>query len=154
MFKEVDKLINTILEAIAVTLQAEFGDGYEVLLEEKKENMLKPCFLLQCTNSIKKPYLRKGYFRQNQFCIQFIPISGEQEQSQSYAAAERLFSCLKCLTVDDHPVTGTNMKYEMTNGVLHFFVNYDKLVYERNDLEPAMEGISSKTKVKNDDEII
>ncbi len=142
-------MINTIMEAIAVALQAEYGDGYEVFRETKRENIEKPCFLLQCMNSIKKPYLRKGHFRQNQFCIQFFPVPGEQEKADCYATAERLFTSLESVIVDGHPVMGTSMKYEMTNGILHFFVNYDMLVYERDAVEPAMEGISSKTNVKD-----
>ena len=43
---------------------------------------------------------------------------------------------------------GTKMKYELIDGILHFFVNYDMFVYKLEESIPVMEEVSSKTLMK------
>lgn len=43
---------------------------------------------------------------------------------------------------------GTKMKYEVTDDILHFFVNYDLFVYKVAESVPVMEEVSSETHVK------
>lgn len=39
-------MINSIIEAISVSLNGEFGDDYEIHMEEIKQGLKEPCFLL------------------------------------------------------------------------------------------------------------
>ena len=86
-------MINSIIESISITLNAEFGD-------------------------------------------------------KCYAVGERLFSCLEYLDVGGDLVMGTKRKYEVVDGILHFFVNYDLFVYKVAEPVPFMEEVSSETHVK------
>ena len=45
-------------------------------------------------------------------------------------------------------VMGTKMRYEVVDGILHFFVNYDLFVYRMVESVSAMEEVSSETSVK------
>lgn len=45
---------------------------------------------------------------------------------------------------------GTKMRYEVSDGVLRFFVNYDMFVYREAESVPWMEEISSSTSVKGE----
>lgn len=140
-------MINAIIEAISTTLDAEFG--YEIHMEEIRQGLEEPCFFIQCLNPTTELFLGKRYFRTNQFCIQYFPQS-DKKQRECNAVAERLAWSLEYITLEGDPVRGTDMKYEVVDGVLNFFVNYDCFVY-RVEETTAMEVIESQTQVKDGD---
>lgn len=140
-------MINSIIEAISINLDKEFG--YEIHMEEIKQDLTEPCFFVSCLNPTTELYLGKRYFRTNQFCIQYFPNT-DNKQRECNDVAERLLWCLEYITLDGDPARGTAMRYELTDGVLHFFVNYDCFVYRMVE-STAMETMKSNTDVKGGD---
>ena len=65
------------------------------------------------------------------FCVQYFPETEGKENAECYGIAERLFSCLEYLELDGERIKGTRMRYEITDGILNFFVNYDMFVYQQ-----------------------
>ena len=141
-------MINSIIESISITLNAEFGDKYKIHGEEKRQGLKEPCFFIQCLNPTEELFFWKRYFRKNQFCIQYFPENKLHGKEECYAVGERLFSCLEYLDVGGDLVMGTKRKYEVVDGILHFFVNYDLFVYKVAEPVPFMEEVSSETHVK------
>lgn len=141
-------MINSIIESIIISLKTEFGDRYKTYREVKRQGLTEPCFFIQCLNPTEKLFFWKRYFRQNQFCIQYFPEDNLHRNQECHAVAERLFSCLEYLDVGGDPVMGTKMKYEVADGILHFFVNYDLFVYKVVESVPVMEEASSEIYVK------
>lgn len=140
-------MINSIIEAISITLDAEFG--YETHMEEIKQDLVEPCFYISCLNPTVELFLGKRYFRQNQFVIQYFPES-DNEQRECNSVAERLMWSLEYITLDSDLTRGTAMKYEVIDGILNFFVNYDCFVYRVEENTP-MEVMESTTDVKEGD---
>ena len=140
-------MLNTIMEAISVALDAEFGDGYETYIEEISQDMDGHAFFIQCPNPTDRLFLGKRYFRQNQFCIQYFPLSEDDRNRECYEVLERMELCLEYIDVDG-PMMGTKMSGKVVDGVLSFFVNYDCFVYRRGEAVPMMEEVSSETHVK------
>lgn len=141
-------MINSIIESISITLNAEFGEKYKIHREEKKQGLKEPCFFVQCLNPTEELFFWERYFRKNQFCIQYFPEDKLHGKQECYAVGERLFSCLEYLDVGGDLVMGTKRKYEVVDGILHFFVNYDLFVYKVAEPVPVMEEVSSETHVK------
>ena len=141
-------MINSIIEAISVTLNKEFGDDYEIHMEEIKQGLKEPCFFITCLNPTTELFLGKRYFRTNQFCIQYFPETNEK-QRECNGVAERMLQCLEYITIygEDKPIMGTKMKYEVVDGVLNFFVNYDCFVRKIEQQTP-MESLQASTSVK------
>lgn len=141
-------MINSIIEAISISLNEEFGDGYETHMEEIKQGLKEPCFFITCLNPTTELFLGKRYFRTNQFCIQYFPETNE-EQRECNGVAERMWQCLEYITIygEDKPIMGTKMKYEVVNGVLNFFVNYDCFIRKIEQQTP-MESLQASTNVK------
>ncbi len=140
-------MINSIIRTISITLDEEFNEKeYEFHMEEIKQDLKEPCFFIACLNPTHNLFLGKRYFRQNQFVIQYFPASKEELQSECNAVAERMTWCLEQITVpeEDKPIMGTKMKYQIIDGVLNFFVNYDCFVYKVEQSEP-METLESST---------
>ena len=140
-------MINTIMEAISIALDAEFGDGYETYIEEMSQDLDGHAFFIQCPNPTDRLFLGKRYFRQNQFCIQYFPLSEDDRNRECYEVLERMNLCLEYIDVDG-PMMGTKMNGKVVDGVLNFFVNYDCFVYRRGEAVPMMEEVSSETHVK------
>lgn len=140
-------MINSIIESISISLNAEFGDEYTTYTESIEQGLNEPCFFLSCINPTNRVYLGKRYFRENQFCIQYFPADKDQAKEECNAVAERLFSCLEYITVTGNLVRGTKMKYEVVDGVLNFFVNYDLFVFMAADSD-AMENLSADVNAK------
>ena len=141
-------MINSIIESISIALNAEFGDKYKNHREAKKQDLKEPCFFIQCLNPTENLFFWKRYFRQNQFCIQYFPEDKLHGKEECYAVGERLLNCLEYLDVGGDLVMGTKRKYEVVDGILHFFVNYDLFVYKVAESVPVMEEVSSETHVK------
>lgn len=146
-------MINELIQAISVALDAEFG--YENHMEEIKQDLVEPCFFIQCLNPTTELFLgvresRQRYFRQNQFCIQYFPESKTAYEQECNAVAEKMIWCLEYITVDGHPVRGTKMNFRVVDGVLNFFLNYDGFVYRVEEAD-AMEVLESTTNPKEGD---
>lgn len=140
-------MINSIIESISISLNAEFGDDYTTYAESVEQDLEEPCFFVFCINPTNRLFLGKRYFRENQFCLQYFPADKGRAREECNAVAERLYSCLEYITVTGDLVRGTKMKYEIVDGVLNFFVNYDLFVYKVTASD-AMEEISEKVTVK------
>lgn len=140
-------MINSIIGAISATLNSEFGDDYEIHMEEIKQDLKEPCFFIQCLNPTTELFLGKRYFRRNLFCIQYFP-NADNKQWECNSVAERLVWCLEYIIVDNGPMRGTKMRYDVVDGVLNFFINYDCFVYKVEDDGTKMETLTTTTKVK------
>ena len=141
-------MINAIIEAISISLNAEFGGRYKIYREVKRQGLQEPCFFIQCLNPADRLFFGKRYFRRNPFCIQYFPEDSLHEKEECYAVAERLFRCLECLKVGESWIRGTERNYEVVDDILHFFVNYDRFVYKIEENVVRMDGVSAETAVK------
>lgn len=142
-------MINLILKSISVALNAEFNEKeYEIYIEQIKQDLKEPCFFIVCLNPTNKLFLGKRYFRKNQFCIHYFPENNSKANEECHAIASRLFLCLEQLAVKNDLVRGTQMSYEIIDGVLHFFVNYDMFVYKQSNVLPTMEEMEEEVSVK------
>ena len=92
-------MINAIIEAVSVSLNSEFGDGYEIHMEEIEQGLEEPCFFISCLNPSNDLFLGKRYFRTNPFCIQYFPESREK-QRECNSVAERMYGCLEYVTLE------------------------------------------------------
>lgn len=144
-------MINSIIEAVSVALNGEFGDDYEIHMEEIEQGLTEPCFFIFCLNPSNDLFLGKRYFRTNPFCIQYFPASKEKQREYN-EAAERMYECLEYVTIDgdSKPIRGTKMKHEVVDGVLNFFVNYDCFIYKAKE-QTAMGEMKLNTEVKEGD---
>lgn len=140
-------MINEITDGISLAVNAEFGDSYEIYTESVKQGHEEPCFSILCLNPTVEQFMGKRYFRTNQFCIHYFP-SSEETNFECQTVAERLFGVLEYITVGDDLIRGTEMHYEVVDGVLSFFVNYDMYVYKDVITEDSMSAFEHNTDVK------
>ncbi|MCX4317499.1 MAG: hypothetical protein OSJ52_12830 [Lachnospiraceae bacterium] len=139
-------MTNAILTGISQALDKEFG--YKIYTEEKRQGLEEPCLFLSCVSLSNTLLVGHRYSREEQFCIQYLPKSEMLPREECYAAAERLTQCLELIEEEGCLIRGTKMKYEVIDDVLHFFVNYDRIVRRGEKELPSMEEIFGSVEAK------
>lgn len=135
-------MVNCIVHGISRALNEEFGDDYEIHMEEIRQDLKEPCFLINCLEPSIKEYPGKRYLRRNPFCIQYFPCS-QEEQKECNDVAERMLWKLECIRTEDGELRGTDMKYQVIDGVMNFFVSYSFFV-RQDKTEDSMEMLETK----------
>ena len=139
-------MINAIISGISTKLDGAFG--YEIYDEEIKQGLQEPCFFIKCLNPTNNLFLGKRYFRKNEFVIQYFPKSEHKSNAECHGIAEELMQRLEFIPVLDAVIRGTEMNYEVVDGVLNFFVNYNCFVYKVDEKVLMGTMQSHKTNVK------
>lgn len=142
-------MINSIIEAISIALNAEFGDDYTTYTEEQEQGLKEPCFFISTLEPMHNLFRDRRYFRQHQFCIQFFPADLDRAKAECNDIAERLEECLETITVDGDLMRGDKMNHKIVDNVLNFFVNYDCFVIKKRNDE-LMETLDFKNSLKGD----
>ncbi len=141
-------MISAIMEAVGAALRSEFADSCKVYTEETEQGLERPCFFISFVDFTDRAFLGGRRFRTNRFRIRYLPESEGSGKEGYYAVAERLLTALEWITVAGQLQMGTKMRYEVADGALHFFVNYDLFVCKTAEALPVMEQMERKLVVK------
>lgn len=137
-------MVTGIAESISGVLYSEYG--YENYIESIEQGLDEPCFFIQSLKPSIKKYPGKRYLKQNPFCIQYI--SESTTKRELHDIGENLLMLLETISYDSGLLRGTDMSYEVTDDILHFFVNYDFFVRKPEEDVPRMESVNSRVKAK------
>lgn len=138
-------MTNDVIYSISNALDKEFG--YEIHMEEIKQDLKEPCFFITLLDSSTQILVGKRYEKRHQICIQYFPES-KHVQRECNHVAERLTLCLEYIgDLAGGFVRGTDMHYQVTDGVLHFFVNYNFHVFKQTKPEEPMHDMTLQTKL-------
>lgn len=137
-------MISSIINAISMALHLEFGDRYHIYMEEVKQGLQEPCFFIFCLNPSNQLFVGRRYLRKNPVCIHYFPEQVGHENEECHEVAGRLFLCLELLDIQGNQVRGTAMRYEVADGMLHFFVAYHQFVDKKAPPLPIMEELEEE----------
>ncbi len=140
-------MIEFIINAIALAINKKFGDSYKIYKDEIKQGLQEPCFFICCLNPTNDLFRDRRYFRKNSFVIQYFPLDKLSPKAECNAVADALYLCLEWITVNGDLTMGTKMNYEIVDGILNFFINYDMFMIVENETVP-MEILSIQTTEK------
>ena len=141
-------MINSIIEAISTKLYTEFE--CKIHMEEIKQGLVEPCFFLKCLNPKVDHYFWNRYKRNNQFVIQYFPEHKNAYDRECNDIAEWMLWNLEYITIADEttPIRASGMNYEIVDGVLNFFINYDFFVDRVVDVDNEMETMTDEEGAK------
>lgn len=125
--------IQNIVDSISEALFQEFGSDYEIYTEGVEQGLKEPCFLIRCLNLTRNVDLGIRHKRTNQFSIQYIP-SELDAIAECVSVLERLFECLKNVTLHGKPLHGTDLNGEIKDGILNFTVNYNGFTVKEKEI--------------------
>lgn len=141
-------MVNNLIDGISVKLNEVFGNEIRIYSESVKQGLKEPCFFIAVLNPTQNPMIGARYFREHSFDIHYFPSKdGGNQEIQDVAS--KLFDALEYITLlDGDLVRGTEMHYEVVDGVLHFFVDYNFHVIKHKAHDAYMEELKQTGFVK------
>jgi hypothetical protein len=140
-------MLNKVIDGIAQKLNQVFGDGYEIYIDEIKQGLEEPCFLIVCLTGRNEQEIDALYNRELPFDIHYFPQSSKVTREVNNVT-ETLNLGLEYIQIEDGLLRGTDMKHEVIDNVLHFFVNYDLRLRKVVDPDEFMETVTINGGVK------
>lgn len=136
-------MINNIIEAISIRLHALFPSS-EIYPENIEQGLSEDSFLIMCINPSSVQRLGNLGKWNIPFDILFFPAGGRRQMNDT---AEKLFANMDPIDLmDGTSIHASSMRYEITDNVLHFFVNYNTLVLADRQREELMDDVELKEK--------
>ena len=141
------KPLPAILDGISNKLEETFGEKYTIYPETVKQGLTRPCFFIKLLKPSNKKEVGQTYNRDNPYCIHFFPENVEQPKTECYQMLEDLYIALEYIEVEGNLVRGINMRGEIHDEILQFYVDFNVRV--RKVVEPVhMETLQIKFKTK------
>lgn len=72
-------MLNNVIAGIAIALNQEFGDDYEIYTEEIKQDLKEPCFFITLLNPSKTDSIQTVFDGQSILYTVFPEIGGQSE---------------------------------------------------------------------------
>lgn len=121
--------LNQITEGIAQALYKEFGEKYQIYDNSVKQGLKEPCFLILPVDSSRNHVIGQRYEQKSSFDIHYFPKTADRSEINDIQ--ERLYGTLEYITVESSLIRGINLEGKDTDGVLHFFVDYDMFLFKK-----------------------
>lgn len=137
-------MINSIIDGISIKLNEIFGDDYEIYSEDIEQGFKEPCFFILPLNQKKSPKLKNRSFREHSFNIHYFPTSSYEKIREINSVLHTLMDELEYISIDNGLIRGTNIKSEVVDNILHFFINYNLFTVNNSNNDEDMTDISIK----------
>ncbi|MGO4498812.1 DUF6838 family protein [Paenibacillus sp. 2RAB27] len=109
-----------------------------IYTEQVKQGFVQPAFFVMQLNSGQKKELNNRSFRSLLFNVHFFPDADSlTKKSDCRAMAERLYEALQFI-VAIGPIRTNDLKYEIIDDVLHFFLRVGLHLLQEKPVETKM----------------
>lgn len=140
-------MLNDIIVGIARALGAAFGEGFRVYENDVAQGFTEPCFFIAALEPEQTPLLGERAVRRYPFDIHYFP-GADGTNAAIYDMAECLLCVMRYIILPDgDKLRGLSMRYRVEDGVLHFFVTYNRIVNIPKE-QPVMEILDTDVKTK------
>lgn len=137
-------MIVTILEGVAKRLKENFPK-MRVYVDEVRQGLNPPCFLVTVLEPSRARLVGQWWRQEQLFDVQYFPKT--EDTNELYAIGSGLFDTLETIALPDGGLRGTGLRFDITDGVLHFFVKYTVFL-RRKKAQEYMEMLHVKEHVK------
>lgn len=115
-----------IIDGITLALRTAYPD-YQIESDTIEQGLTPPAFLVLLVDVEQVRRVGERWRRLPRFDILYFPMKGQEE---CYAVADNLCMALELITLPGGDLLrGTEISYEVTDGVLHFMISYNHFVY-------------------------
>lgn len=117
-------MVNQIYTAIAKKLEELFDEPL-IYFNQLPQTFSGPCFWVRLLKTEQNQLLYNRYKVNLDFDIMMYPSNDEEFTGElNSAGADLLHGIEYIVTEDGNYLRGTNISYEVQDGVLHFFISY------------------------------
>lgn len=113
--------------------------------EEIKEGLTPPCFFVKILEPTHTQELGRRYAREIPVDVHYF----DETNKDRITMAEQLTSILETIQVNENPIRGINVSWEIVDEVLHFFITYRMQVWKQKPSYPSMQTLDIEEALKN-----
>lgn len=137
-------MYNDIMDAVTRKLDTLFPE-VTIYTSKVEQGLTEPCFFVGFLEPLERSLLGQRYFCGTGMSIQYMPGEIEQPNRELNRVLDKLMESMEYLhAVDGTVMRGTKRTGETKDGVLNFFVNYDRFGLRTGKVEESMENITVK----------
>nr|DAX95427.1 MAG TPA: tail completion protein [Caudoviricetes sp.] len=141
-------MINSIINAIAESLKNIYN--FKIYINEVPQNFKAPCFFIKLVSTTEKQIIGNRFQVTSVFGIDFIDEENGKNVRLAHEIAEKLNEVTHLLTLENKDVVrGANRNTELSEGNLHYFVQYSYFIYRGIEELEKMEDLKHSGGVKN-----
>lgn len=137
---------NDIIDSVSIKLNELFGENYELYTNNVKQGLKMPCFFIKTLPSSKKKLIGNRY--ENEINLVIHSMLREPNLEEFNNISDKLYELEYITLLNGDILKGYDMKTQISDGVLLFFITYKFFTYKETIKENDMEQISNNEEVK------
>lgn len=135
-------MVNAIVLGIAQKIRTVFNASeYRLYTENVEQGFNEPCFFVQLLSHTQKQRIANRYKETYCFEVAYYPPDGGNKNKECLTVAEGLDELLEYISADGDLLRGTNLSFKITEGILHFYVEYTMFAVREQESEANMEEV-------------
>lgn len=135
-------MVNAIVLGIAQKIRTVFNESeYSLYTENVEQGFNEPCFFVQLTSHTQKHRLANRYKETYCFEVFYYPSEGGNKTQECLTVAEGLYELLEYINAEGDLLRGRNFSSKVTEGILHFYMEYTLFVIREQEPEVNMEEV-------------
>ena len=146
-------MVNAVIAAVSNALYTEFGTDFRIYADNVEQNLERPCFFI----NVVRPGSLPGTIGRDKMSvplvIQYFPTS-IGKRTECYSVGDRLFGCLKYPEYKDIVYRGSDMKFDINDDKLNFYVQYNFFTQtiDPDKVEETVDVIQSSVTTNREDD--
>lgn len=151
-------MVNEIINGIAKAVKAEFPESKKTYIDEIEQGMAeeinRPCFFIALLDASQEQHLGRRLWREHNFNVHYFPQNEGSPNREINTVLDQLRLALRFIDVKEDSgagvskIAGTDMRHEVVDGVLHFFVSFNLFVLLSPSDNPYMETVDHEQRIK------
>lgn len=137
---------NDIIDGVSIKLVKLFGEGYTIYTNNIEQGPKFPCFFIKTLPSNKKKLIGNRY--KNEFNLVINLMLEKENQEEFNSISDKLYELEYITLLNKDLLKGYDMKTEVSDGVLKFFITYKFFTYKEITKSNDMEEIINNGEVK------
>lgn len=118
-------MINDIVNGISMQLYDQYGEECEIYSEKVEQDLQEPCFYIKVLPIVTRALLGRRKQVTYSFDIHYFTSGSNEEIMQ---VSEELVGVLEYIKLQNEDILrGKDINCEVTDGVLHFKIDYDAI---------------------------
>lgn len=135
-------MVNSIVLGIAQKIRTVFTEGdYSLYTEKVEQGLNEPCFFVWLTSHTQKQRLANRYKETYCFEVLYYPSVDGNANEECLAVGQGLYELLEYISAEGDLIRGINLNSKITEGVLHFYVEYSMFTIREKTPDTNMEEV-------------
>lgn len=139
--------INSIRSGL-ISVLSELFPAMDIYGEVVREGFEAPCFFVKLLSVAQERELDRRYRRSYSFDIHYFP-GGVDPNEESHGMAEQLYDKLRQIEVEGEIYRTSGTTHEIVDGVMHFFVDFNFMVYSEKSPGIKMQTLNQEGYLKH-----